>query len=207
MPAISFAYFDPKEQKYATIASRPIALSVKGGNVVGAQDVVVGAKRTTKQVEDTSALVNADLALSSAGAAEDTPLGGTVLWLVVGFLYAIPLGIFGFRSWQLRTAESREEAGEVRTARKAVEIALDKAGSAPAREVAGPLVAAMRELARVLGREPDDKGLLAKIETEAFAPDAAGKPLSADLRSDAAGLLRRWLGEGRNRRRDHLGLG
>lgn len=200
IPAITFAYFDPKAQRYQTIASQPIALSVKGGSVVGAQDVVVGAKRTTKQVEDTSSLVNADLALSSVGAAEDTPLGGTVLWLVVGLLYALPLGIFGFRSWQLRTAESREEAGEVRTARKVVEAQLDKAANSPAREVAGPLVAAMRELARVLGRELDDKGLLAKVETEAFAPDAAGKPLSADLRSDAAGLLRRWLGDERKSR-------
>lgn len=200
IPAISFAYFDPKEQKYVTTASQPIALSVKGGSVVGAQDVVVGAKKTTKQVEDTTSLVNADLALSSAGTAEDTPLGGSLLWIIVGFLYAVPLGIFAFRSWQLRTAESREEAGEVRTARKAVEAQLDKAAASPAREVAGPLVAAMRELARVLGRELDDKGLLAKIETEAFAPDAAGKPLSADLRSDAAGLLRRWLGDERKAR-------
>jgi hypothetical protein len=39
---------------------------------------------------------------------------------------------------------------------------------------------------------PDDQGMLAKLETEAFAPSAADKPLSADLRSDAAGLLRRW---------------
>lgn len=200
IPAISFAYFDPKAQKYQTIASQPIALSVKGGSIVGAQDVVVGAKKTTKQVEDTSSLVNADLALSSTAAAEDTPLGGTLLWILVGLLYAVPLGIFGFRSWQLRTAESREEAGEVRAARKAVETLLDKAGSSPAREVAGPLVAAMRELARVLGREVDDKGLLAKIETEAFAPDAAGKPLDADLRSDAAGLLRRWHGDERKAR-------
>jgi len=200
IPAIAFAYFDPKAARYQTITSQPIALSVKGGTVVGANDVVVGARKTTQQAEDPTSLVNADLALSSAGAAEDTPLGGTLLWILVGVLYAIPLGSFGFRRWQLRTAVSREEAGEVKAARKQVETWLDTAAASPAREVAGPLVAAMRELARVVGREIDDKGLLAKIETEAFAPDAAGKPLPADLRSDAAGLLRRWLTEERRTR-------
>jgi hypothetical protein len=158
---------------------------------------VSGAKKKPQaqaQGDDTS-LVDADLALSSTGAAADTPLGGTLLWILVGLLYAVPLGILAFRSWQLRTAESREEASEVRAARKHVEELLDRSASAPAREVAGPLVAAMHELARVLGRAVDDRGLLARIETESFAPEAAGKPLSPDLRSDAAGLLRRWSSE------------
>ncbi len=200
IPALTFAYFDPTAAKYQTTASRPIALSVRGGSIVGANDVVVGNRRTTQQQTDDTSLVNADLALSSAAAAEDTPLGGTLLWVLVGALYAIPLGILGFRTWQLRTAESREEAGEVRNARKQVEALLDKAASMPAREVAGPLVAGMRELARVIGHPLDDRGLLAKIETEAFAPEAAGTPLSPDLRSDTAGLLRRWLGDERRTR-------
>jgi hypothetical protein len=169
-----------------------------GGCVVAADDVVVVSRPKVKaqQVDDTS-LVNADLALSSSGAATDTPLGGAPLWILVGLLYAVPLGIFVFRRWQMATAESREEAGEVRVARKQVENLLDRAANAPAREIAGPLVAAMRDLARVLDRPVDDRGLLARIETESFAPDAAGKPLSADLRSDAAGLLRRWNTERR----------
>ncbi len=201
IPAIAFSYFDPKAAKYQTINSQPIALSVKGSTVVGANDVVVGTRKTTtQQTVDDSSLVSADLALSSSAAAADTPLGGSLLWILVGVLYAIPLALLGFRSWQLRTAESREEAGELRGVRRQVEALLDKAAAAPAREVAGPLVAALREVARVLGRPLDDRGLLARIETESFSPDAAGKPLSADLRSDAAGLLRRWLGEERRAR-------
>jgi hypothetical protein len=42
--------------------------------------------------------------------------------------------------------------------------------------------------------------LLAKLETEAFSQGAAAVPLSADLRSDAAGLLRRWTTEARRSR-------
>jgi len=201
IPALEFSYFDPKTAKYQTIRSQPIALSVKGGSIVGASDVVVGKhKSTTPQpgADEPSSLVNADLALSSGGDASG--LEGSLLWILVGVLYALPLAILAFRTWQLRTAGSREEAGEVRAARKQVEELLDRAGSAPAREIAGPLVAALRELARVVGLAIDDRGLLGRIETEAFAPEAAGKPLSADLRSDAAGLLRRWSVEERRAR-------
>ena len=200
VPALAFSYFDPTKEQYRTIKSEPIALSVKGGSFVGAGDVVSAtpAKKTAQTpASGDTAPVTAQLALSSAGAVEDRPLGGTLLWVLIGLLYAIPLALLGVRSWQIRTRDSREEAAEVRAARKKVEVLLDRGANEPARDVAGPLGAALRELARVLGREVDDHGLIAKLETEAFAPESAGKPLSPDVRSDAAGLLRRWLGDSR----------
>jgi Flp pilus assembly protein TadD len=201
VPAIAFAYFDPRKGTYQTIHSEPIALSVKGGSVVGANDVVASPQKkptTVTNVDDT-ALVNADLALSSAGAVDDRPLGGTLLWLLIALLYAVPLALLGFRTYQLRTAGQREESAQVRAARKRVEEILDRAENDPAREVAGPLAAALRDLARVLGRTVDDNGLLAKLETESFAPDAAGRPLSTDLRSESAGLMRRWQQDARRK--------
>ncbi|MEJ7604599.1 MAG: hypothetical protein WKG01_42495, partial [Kofleriaceae bacterium] len=174
----------------------PIALSVKGGSVVGASDVVSTspAKRIEQSTDDA---VIAQLALSAPDRVDDRPLGGTLLWLLVGLLYAIPIGVLLARSWQLRTADRREEAAEVRVARRRAEELLDRAVATPAREIAGPLASALRDLARVLGRELDDRGLLARLETESFAPGAAAQPFSPDLRSDAAGLLRRWVGEAR----------
>lgn len=200
VPALAFSYFDPAKEVYRTITSEPIALSVKGGTLVGAGDVVSAAPKAKAQaqaVTDDAALVNAELALSTGSAVQDKPLGGTVLWILVGLLYAIPLALLATRSWQIRTRSQRVEAAEVRVARRKVEELLDRSGSAPARDIAGPLGAAFRDLARVLGRAVDDHGLIAKLETEAFAPSGAELPLSADLRSDAAGLLRRWLGEAR----------
>lgn len=201
IPALAFSYFDPAKGAYQTIHSEPVALSVKGGgSVVGANDVVAAKpskSAATTNTSDDSVLVNADLALSSTSAVDNRPLGGGFIWLLVGLLYAVPLAIFGLRTYQLRTRGQREEAAEVRTARKKLEALLDQAASAPARDVAGPLGAAFRELARALNRSVDDGGLIAKLETESFAPGASEKPLSADLRSDAAGLLRRWLGEAR----------
>ncbi|MGN6106479.1 MAG: hypothetical protein ACTHU0_15340 [Kofleriaceae bacterium] len=201
VPALAFSYFDPVKGTYQTIHSEPIALSVKGSTMVGAGDVV-GATPSKRPAAgpapDDTATVNADLALSSASAVGDRPLSGGLLWILVGALYAVPLALLGFRSWQLRTAGQREEASEVRTARRRVEELLDRAGNAPARDLAGPLVAALRELARAAGRAPgNDGGLFAKLETESFAPGAASAPLSPDLRSDAAGLLRRWVHEAR----------
>src|SRR5262249_58238666 len=91
-----------------------------------------------------------------------------------------------------------------------------RGSGAPARESAGPLAAALRALARLLGRTVDDGGLLARLETESFSQAASAVPLSTDLRSDAAGLLRRWVNQarrGRSSRAAHtaaialLGLG
>ena len=215
IPAIAFAYFDPTKATYQTIRSEPIALSVAGGSVVSAGDVV--AARPTGAAQGSQAarpagtapgpgeldgsLVDADLALSTAGHESDQPLGGAVLWLLVGLLYAVPLVLLGARSYQLRTQGQREDAAEVRAARRRVEDLLDRASAAPAREIAGPLAAALRDLARILGRTIDDGGLLARLETESFSQAAANAPLSADLRSDTAGLLRRWVSEARRTRK------
>jgi tetratricopeptide (TPR) repeat protein len=126
------------------------------------------------------AQVPVELALSAPGAASQKPLGGVVLWLLVGLLYAVPLVILFFRTWQLRTQTQRDEASEIRTARKKLDAELDRATNAPARETAGPLAAAMRALARVTEREPD-RELLARLETESFAPNASSSPLPSEL--------------------------
>lgn len=203
VPAIAFSYFDPAKRTYQTIHSEPIALSVKGSSIVGAGDVVAatpGKQSNAAPAFDDSVLVNADLALSNRAHTEDGPLGGGVLWALVALLYAVPLAMFAVRSWQVRTAAHREEAAEVRAARRRVEELLDRASTAPAREIAGALASALRDLARVVGRSSDDSAVLAKLETESFAPEAAGRPLSADVRSDAAGLVRRWSSDARRTR-------
>ncbi|HEX4423301.1 MAG TPA: BatD family protein [Kofleriaceae bacterium] len=211
VPAIAFAYFDPVKTTYQTIHSEPIALSVAGGSVVGAGDVVAAspapapgkgsATQAPGALDPDTALVDAELALSSPSQEDDRPLGGAALWLVIGVLYAVPLALLAGRRWQLRTQGQRDDAAEVRAARKKVEDLLDRSGAAPARDVAGPLAAALRDLARMMGRGIDAHGesaaLLAKLETESFSQGASTVPLSTDLRSDAAGLLRRWTTEAR----------
>lgn len=203
LPALAFSYFDPQKSVYQTIHSDPIALSVKGGNVVGVNDVVAvrpSKPTTAAAAASEDALVGAELALSSAAQVDDHPLGGGALWLVVGLLYAVPLVLLGARSWQLRTAARREDAAEVRLARRRVYDALDRAERAPARDAAGPLAAALRGLAKALERDPDDGPLLTTLETESFAPAAAASPLSPELRARVDATVRRWTAEARRKR-------
>jgi hypothetical protein len=198
IPALAFAYFDPVRGEYQTIRSEPIALSVKGGSVVGAADVV-GTTPAKKPAAAPSAgpgelsLVGADLALSSPGDALDRPLTGGLLWAIVIALYGLAILVFAARTYQVRTAGSREERGEVVAARRAAFAAIERAATVPAVEAASALPAALRQLARALGRPVDDGGLLARIETEGYAPGSA--PLAAGLRADAEALAKRWLAE------------
>ncbi len=199
IPALAFSYFDPVRSTYQTIHSDPIALSVKGGKIVGANDVVAATQSTPAKVQPTQAddltRVGADLALSSDP--DKRPLGGGVVWILVALLYAVPLALLALRTWQLRTQSSREEAAEVRAARRRAEDELARAAKTPARDAAGPLASALRAYARTVDRNADEGGLLARIETESFAPGAASEPLSQDTRDKIGDLIRRWSQRGR----------
>lgn len=203
IPPIELAWFDPATGQYRTTTSDPIALSVKGGTVVGAADVKGGVRKPAggdaPATSDVS-LVGADLALSAPGAALDHPLRGAALWGLVLALYLVPLGVFGLRWWQLRTAGAREEAGEVAAARKKVDAELARAATVPGRESAAPLGSAIRTLRKLLAQTGGDD-VLARIETEGFARAAGEQPLSAPLRADAAALVKRWHDERRGRKK------
>jgi hypothetical protein len=203
IPAIAFSYFDPVKGHYQTIHSDPIAVSVKGGSVVGAGDVVALApKKPTGQVaapELDVTRVAGELALSSPTSVLDRPLGGTLLWLLIAALYAIPLVLFGVRSWQVRTQTQREEAAEVRTARRRAEHELARAAKDPARDTAGSLVSALRAFARSLDLDPSD-ALLGEIENAGFAPTSASSPLPADLLARADNLMRTWTAQAKRKK-------
>lgn len=211
IPAIALAYFDPVKGRYQTVHSDPIALSVKGGGtVVGTSDVVGAQPKKPGSVRspDDSAgseigLVGADLALSAISDATRRPLGGTVLWLLLGLCYAVPLCVLAVRSWLNRTRDLREEASEVRAARKNVERLLARSATEPARETAGALASAVRALARALDGDLaklDGGGMLARLETESFAPAASSAPISAELRTNVAALIKQWEGQPRRSR-------
>jgi hypothetical protein len=203
IPAIALSYFDPVNGAYQTVHSEPIAVSVKGSSIVGANDVVAATPTVKPRTPaggsggDDLTTVGADLALSAPGATDATS-GGALMWLAIGLLYAIPLALFAVRTWQLRTRGRREEAAEVRAARRRVESELEQAARAPAREAAGPLATAVRSYARVLATSgnrsepPDDEGVLARIETESFAPASASSPLSKELLARVELLVRGW---------------
>ena len=151
IPAIAFSYFDPAKQTYQTIHSDPIALSVKGGSVVGANDVVgvapkPGAPRRASRPMTkprcssvrTSRSVGAgrhrQRAVERRGAVADRRPA----------LRGAARRCSSLRSWQHRTRDQREDAAEVKAARKRVEAELARAAKDPARDTAGALTAALR---------------------------------------------------------------
>ncbi len=190
IPAIAFSYFDPTKSKYLTIRSQPIALSVQGGAVVGAKDVVGGAKRApggaTRRggIDDAlMSLIGADMSLSSPGATMRRVSGMWDLRWILALLYGVPLLLFGLRLVQLRTRTDRAEGSELRARRRALSAALEDAETLAAREAAPKIISSLRALARTTELDGDVyRSLLEDLETGAFNPKAADRPLEPGLR-------------------------
>lgn len=204
IPAITFAYFDPAKIQYQTTKSDPIALSVKGGSIVGADSVVAAPTKkpgaSSAVASDEVALVGAELSLSAPGDTAARPLGGVPLVALLVVLYLGSLAVFALFVWKHRTAAEREDAGEVKQARRKVDDALAAAEKDPARDAAGPLAASLRALARIADRDVDDAGLLQKLETESYSRDAKDRTVSKELLTQARTLADRWVREARKPR-------
>ena len=134
IPALAFAYFDPGKGTYQTIHSEPIALSVKGGAVVGAAQVVGaptgGSAAPAAEPSTTLSLAGVDLALSPPGVGGGG-LGSGVLWAIVATLYLAPLALLGLAVTRRRGAARREVVGEVKAALRACAAELERARQAP----------------------------------------------------------------------------
>ena len=200
IPGLAFSYFDPAKATYQTIHSEPIALSVKGGSVVGAAQVVgqpagSGAPGPAAESSSVLSLAGVDLALSPPGAGGGA-LGRGALWAIVAALYLAPLALLGLALGRRRGAARREEVGEVKAALRALAAEIERARQAPAKDAAIALSRALSTSARALGRTVDDK-LIARIENAGFAPDAAGQPLPSELRAELADLLDAWTKDAR----------
>ena len=204
IPPIAFAYFDPNRGEYVTVSSRPVALSVASGNVVGAADVtavaapapMATAALQPPRAVSTSVFIGADMSLSAVDRTLDLPWGSTIAPLPMVLLYLIPLALGGLRVWQMRTAARRGRRREIARARREVERVLKSGGAA--REMAPQALNAMRVLARLTGNE-DALGAraLERLETSAFDPAAAGEPLDGKIAAAVRALAREWEGRGR----------
>ena len=204
IPPIAFAYFDPNRGEYVTVSSRPIALSVAGGNVVGAADVTaVAAPAPTSAVAlqppravSPAAFIGADMSLSAVNRTLAQPWGSTIAPLPMVLLYLLPLALGGLRVWQMRTAARRGRRREIARARREVERVLKSGGAA--REMAPQALNAMRVLARLTGNENAlGARALERLETSAFDPAAAGEPLDGEIVAAVRALARKWEGRGR----------
>lgn len=209
IPTLSFSYFDPEVGRYETVSSQPIALSVKGSSVVSAADVVTppqagpttGTQPATGSSAGTAAesaglgvsLVGADLALSDERLTlQPAPtLRRVAPLLLLGYVLAAAFAVaYAFvrrrsATWQVDAALEQVQAR--------VRADFLDAQTAAARDSAPRLCASLRALrAQLRLSSTDGQDLLDRLDTEAYAPGAAGQPLSPTLRADVEALLRRW---------------
>ncbi len=212
VPRLAFSYYNPKSGTYETAYSQPIALSVEGSAIVGANEVVSGANRAVIDATQdavsgnkSGAAVGAELALS---APSDTLSRGWSLSVpVLIALYLAPLLFLAFQFWRRRTRGARDQSSELRKAQREARDMIERARSAPAREVAPELLAALRKLAGAAGRDSlrgDD--VIARIETVSYDPKAADKPLDGDILDGVEKLASQWSEESKARRSSAAGL-
>ena len=212
IPPLAFSYFDPESGQFATSRSRPIALSVAGSSLVGVADVTVApdAAETTLQSAAGAAavpaaaggglasLTGADMSLSAPGRTLREVWVIDDLLPVLALLYTLPLVVVAGRVWFVRTGHRRGRTRELRHALERLDEAL--ASGAPALEAAPRVVNAMRALARLANREAALAGsVLERLETRAFDPDAADRPLEPELADEVRALARQWIDDDANR--------
>ncbi|HUH05373.1 MAG TPA: BatD family protein [Kofleriaceae bacterium] len=197
IPRLPFSFFDPVAGEYRTVESEAIAMQVEGVAIVGAGDVVSGQRgRAASPDREPGGGVSArgaDLGLSHPNDTMRSVLSVSgarpFLWL----LYLLPLVVLVGRVTWVRRRARRDHRAEARAASSALEAAVRAAGANPAREGAGPLVNAIRALARAHGRpDADAAPIVERIETEAFAPEAADSPLAEVTLADVLALARDW---------------
>lgn len=204
IPPLPLSYFDPVAAEYRTIRSQPIALSVAGSAVVGAADVV-GAQPGTEAAEPPSAdgeqqqprgflsgsLVGADLSLSAPDQTLRQALALHDLRMLLLALYLVPVLLLTWRLWHVRTSSRRGHAGQLRSALRAAERAIEEARTRPARAAAPDVLAALRQLLQLSGGDGSEASVLQRIETVSFSPGAAGDSLTKELLDEARALVSR----------------
>ncbi|MDE0008999.1 MAG: hypothetical protein OXS50_12045, partial [Gammaproteobacteria bacterium] len=201
IPAIAFSWFDPVAGEYRTAWSRPVALSVGAGEVVGVTDVATSAPNAAPAASPAPGApaptprvtTGADMTLSDPAHTLTPVWSSTAFAVALALLYAMPLLVLGSRFWLEGTGGARRHRREVRAALARVEQALAAAGAA--REGAPAATNAMRTLARLTGHGDERPDELARLETEAFDPVAGRQPIDSATADGVRAVAQRWAGK------------
>ena len=128
IPAIPFAYFDPQQEKYVTVATKPIPIVVKGAEQLSTSRIVDAgsAPRPTRSLTEVSSgiLANYNEINDLLGQQTFSPGGGTAIALLAPPLLFAAIWLIQRRRHRLRTDISfaRRRAAR-RTAMDRIKIA------------------------------------------------------------------------------------
>lgn len=186
IPAIAYSWFDPGEERYVTVRSKPIALQVMPAQLLDANDVIsarpedeaspatdtVAAAKPIELARGANLAIERDLSQLVGGAHR------ALAWSVVNWgAYALGLGAVVVAVIARRRADIdplvAEQRANMKTWRRQIQQAKTMQGKAAAQQIADGL----RKFLTVAG-DPQRgvlNGLIAQCEESIYAPDDQGQ--------------------------------
>ena len=184
IPGLEYSYFDPARERYETVSTRPIALSVGAARIVNSRDVVSAVpppeQPASARPSDLPAgltLTGADLAIERSTAvlqaAPGSFLGTTG---AAGGIYLLGFAALAAAALDRRRRAvdpvARERRARVARELERAERAADQPGRSGVESLAGALRALRAELPAA--GAGDLEGFLARCDALVFAPASAG---------------------------------
>jgi len=196
IPALEYSWFDPTAERFQSVKSRPIALSVGDAQMIGAADVQSAERAPESSASDREestarapsragslVLTGADLAIERDAdlLLRDASAGSRNGWVLAG-LYAGSVLLLVLAQFDRRR---RNVDPAIVARRRRVESGLRKirdASNLPAPEAAAEIARAMRSLlAETPGvRRPEIDALIGECDARSYAPAADRDPAPID---------------------------
>lgn len=208
IPALAYSWFDPFSRGYQTTHSRPIALSVRSAEVIGARDVEVSeARGDVDEFEVGSASAASDsrprarsFALTGAdlGIVHDplVVLAGVDVWggaWLPRTLYAGSALLLGLAVWDRRRRQADPE--QARRGRLFAEEVARVKQAASVEEIAQALRRMLREKPAASTQEIDT--FLGECDARSYAPSGSEPGLDKDFHGQATRLAEEIAESGR----------
>ena len=205
IPPIAYSWFDPELKVFQTTLSRPIALSVKGAQMISAQDVVRAnpvtatpapvstdreAPSTYKQKRNTYTLSGADLSINRDVRLLTRSYGSFLgSWWQQGLSYGLAVMLMFIVALIRRQADVDPETTEKF---KELKLQRDIISNTANVEDLSDALRRMASVTQVISRQ-EYESLLAECDALQYAPDSVDadrrpNPLSGDLRNRGLSL-------------------
>ena len=210
IPALSFSYFNPVTEQYATSYSEPISVSVSAVDKVGIADVVsnqpasapAAGQRQENQAASQAVAIDPssgvlDLGLMSNSAQlKDTSIAQYNKRPVRISLYILPFVIWGLVVLVRRARRTQKAVAEQKTAALALKKALRDAQTLDARAASSAIANALNAfLVSTETRREPFADISQRMDDEAYRPNADSSKLPAELLSDFEQVIKQHTNE------------
>ncbi len=196
LPAVAYSWFDPADESYHTVHSKPIALRVMPAQIVGSADVVssTNSKTLKNRKQDRQQVAAADLGANGASVAS-TSLTGADLAIETdagvllrdvrgvfgglatqGFLYVAGFVLIGIAVLERKRRDIPRDVIEKRRQLCAECNRINGSRSQPKKQAAESVATALRNLVAAMPHGPraEAQSIIAECESLVYAPNDSG---------------------------------